>query len=452
MSEKTDYIESDVIDLRQIFEVLKKWRRVIIIITLLAVFTSAIMSYYVIDPVYEARSMLLVTMPAANQQQSVSLQNQDNLESVINTMSRLPLMSMNTYVSQLTSDTMYQRVVDRLELDEQGYTAKNLAGMVKAEVAKDSNIIELKVQHTDPRLAADVTNALGEVYLEYLSERNQQQMTRSTDFLQEQKTENDKKLNELLEEYRVFNSDVQSVEYLQKQFASVTDDLNKYQTSVDMAYTEARQLEAGVASLNAKLAGTPETVTVNKANQDGTGVFASEEMNPIYVALSEKLNEKEAELAEKTASLEAMKATTERLRSELESLQVTLSTKQIKQQQMQNEITRLEGTQNMLAEKITQTRIARSIDMGETSINIASPALVPANPVKPNKQLNIAVALLLGLMVSVGLAFVLEFMDNTIKSPDDVQKHLGLAVVGTIPVYNGSSKKTGRGFLRVRKA
>ncbi len=450
MSEKTDYLESDVIDLRQIFQVLKKWSRVIVIITLLAVLTSGIMNYFFIDPVYEARSMLLVTMPAANQQ--VLRQNEDNLESVINTMSRLPLMTMNTYVSQLTSDTMYQRVVDRLKLDEQGYTAKNLAGMVKAEVGKDSNIIELKVQHTNPRLAADVTNALGEEYLEYLSERNQQQMTRSTDFLKKQKAETDIKLNELLEQYRVFNSDVQSVEYLQKQFTSITDELNKYQASVDMAYMEARQLEAGVVSLYAKLAGTSETVTVNKVNQDGTEVFASEEMNPVYVSLAEKLNEKEAELAEKTASLQAMTATTERLRLQLESLQATLSAKQIKQQQMQNEITRLEETQNMLAEKITQTQIARSIDMGETSINIASPALVPANPVKPNKQLNIAVALVLGLMVAVGLAFVLEFMDNTIKSPDDVQKHLGLSVMGTIPVYNGSGKKTGRGFFRVQKA
>lgn len=450
MSEKPDYIESDEIDLRQIFGVLKKWSKVIVIITLLALLTSAVMSYFVMDPVYEARSMLLVTMPAATQ--PASLQSGNDLESVINTMSRLPLMTMNTYVSQLTSDTMNQRVVDKLKLDDQGYTAKNLAGMVKAEVAKDSNIIELKVQHTDPRLAADVANALGEVYLEYLSERNQQQMTRSTDFLQEQKEETDKQLNALLEEYRLFNSDAQSVEYLQKQFASLTDDLNTYQTQADVAYAEARQLEAGVASLRAKLAQTPETITVDRVSQDGMGVIASEETNQVYVTLSQQLNEKEAQLAEKTAGLAAMNEATERLRAQLASLQTVLSAKQIKQQQLQNEITRLEETQNMLAQKITQTQIAKSIDMGETSINIASPALVPANPVKPNKQLNLAVALVLGLMVAVGLAFVLEFMDNTIKSPDDVQKHLGLPVVGTIPVYRGSGNISVRGFLNAKKA
>ncbi|TYO93253.1 GumC family protein [Desulfallas thermosapovorans] len=450
MSEKPDYIESDEIDLRQIFGVLKKWSKVIVIITLLALLTSAVMSYFVMDPVYEARSMLLVTMPVGNQ--PASLQSGNDLESVINTISRLPLMTMNTYVSQLTSDTMYQRVVDKLNLDEQGYKAKNLAGMVKAEVAKDSNIIELRVQHTDPRLAADVANALGEVYLEYLSEKNQQQMTRSTDFLLEQKEETDKQLNALLEEYRLFNSDAQSVEYLQKQFASLTDDLNAYQTQADLAYAEARQLEAGVASLRAKLAQTPETITVDRVSQDGTGVIVSEEANQVYVSLSQQLNEKEAQLAEKTAGLAAMNEAIERLRAQLASLQTVLSAKQIKQQQLQNEISRLEETQNMLAQKITQTQIAKSIDMGETSINIASPALVPANPVKPNKQLNMAIALVLGLMVAVGLAFVLEFMDNTIKSPDDVQKHLGLPVVGTIPFYRGSGNKSVRGLLNAKKA
>lgn len=439
MSDKQDYIEADVIDLRQIFTVLKKWRFVIIVITILAVLTSAIMSYFVIAPVYEAKSMLIVTMPDMTPQRSTT--EVDDLESVINTVSRMPLMTMNTYVGQLTSDTMYQRVLERLNLAEKGYTTKNLAGMINAEVAKDSNIITLKVQHTNPRLAADVANVLGEEYLDYLSERNQNQMTKSTEFIQAQKEETDNKLNVLLEEFKQFNSDPRSVEYLQKQFASITDDLNKYQTNIDMARMEVRQLEAGVVSLREKLANTPEILTVTKTDQGTMEVVDSQEINPVYVTLTEKLSDREAALAEKTASLEAMQVIYERLQASLNTLQAELSAKQIKQQQMQNEIKRLEETQNLLAQKLTQTQIARSIDMGGTTINIASPALVPANPVKPNKQLNMAVALVLGLMVAVGLAFLLEFMDSTIKNAEDVEKHLGLPVIGTIPASVATERK-----------
>jgi len=448
LSEKHEYTETDVIDLRQILAVLKKWRLVIVAITLLAVLTSGIMSYFVIDPVYEAKSMLIVTMPDTATQRSTE---SDDLESVINTMSRLPLMTMNTYVAQLTSDTMYQRVVERLDLEGKGYTARNLAGMVKAEVAKDSNIIMLKAQHTNPRLAADVTNALGEVYLDYLSERNQNQMTKSTEFIQTQKQETDNKLNELLDNLKQFNSDPRSVEYLQKQFTTITDDLNQYQTKMDMARVEVRQLEAGVTSLRGNLANTPEMLTVARAGQGTLDVVDTQEINPVYVSLTDKLSDREASLAEKAASLEAMQVTSARLQGNLNILQAELSAKQINQQQLQNEINRLEETQNLLAQKLTQTQIARSIDLGGTTMNIASPALVPANPVKPNKQLNVAVALVLGLMLAMGLAFLLEFMDSTIKTPDDVEKHLGLPVIGSIPASVATARKSRWSYGRYKK-
>lgn len=57
-----------------------------------------------------------------------------------------------------------------------------------------------------------------------------------------------------------------------------------------------------------------------------------------------------------------------------------------------------------------------------------------AAPVKPNKMLNIAIAFVVGLMTSVGLAFLLEYMDKTIKTDQDVARKLGLPVLGSISV------------------
>ncbi|WP_027623946.1 YveK family protein [Clostridium lundense] len=67
------------------------------------------------------------------------------------------------------------------------------------------------------------------------------------------------------------------------------------------------------------------------------------------------------------------------------------------------------------------------------NISVIDDAKVPEKPVKPNKTLNVAIAFFIGLMASVGLAFILEYMDNTIKTEDDVEKYLGLPVVGIIP-------------------
>ena len=54
-------------------------------------------------------------------------------------------------------------------------------------------------------------------------------------------------------------------------------------------------------------------------------------------------------------------------------------------------------------------------------------------PVSPRPMLNIAIAAILGLMLGIFLAFLLEMLDNTIKTPEDVEKYLGLTVIGSIP-------------------
>lgn len=73
--------------------------------------------------------------------------------------------------------------------------------------------------------------------------------------------------------------------------------------------------------------------------------------------------------------------------------------------------------------------------MNVDNVSILSVAEVSDNPspVKPNPTLNIAIAIVIGLMIGVGLAFLLEYFDNTIKTEHDIEKYLGLPVLGTIP-------------------
>ena len=69
------------------------------------------------------------------------------------------------------------------------------------------------------------------------------------------------------------------------------------------------------------------------------------------------------------------------------------------------------------------------------SVSIVDTAVTPMNPVKPNKTLNVLIAFVVGLMASVGLVFLMEYMDNTVKTSDDVEKLLGIPVLGVIPYY-----------------
>ncbi|MFA7572740.1 MAG: Wzz/FepE/Etk N-terminal domain-containing protein [Lutispora sp.] len=67
------------------------------------------------------------------------------------------------------------------------------------------------------------------------------------------------------------------------------------------------------------------------------------------------------------------------------------------------------------------------------NVEIIDPAVVPTSPIKPRPTLNMAIAFVLALMIGVGLAFLLEYLDHTVKTPDDVEKFLELPVLGTIP-------------------
>ncbi|MBS3938730.1 MAG: lipopolysaccharide biosynthesis protein [Peptococcaceae bacterium] len=69
------------------------------------------------------------------------------------------------------------------------------------------------------------------------------------------------------------------------------------------------------------------------------------------------------------------------------------------------------------------------------NVMVVDRAVTPEYPVAPRKLLSVVVAGLLGGMTAVGLAFVLSYLDNTFKKPDDVERLLGLPVLGAIPLF-----------------
>lgn len=67
------------------------------------------------------------------------------------------------------------------------------------------------------------------------------------------------------------------------------------------------------------------------------------------------------------------------------------------------------------------------------SVTIIQKVRLPQNPVSPNKTMNIAIAFVLGLMASIGIVILMEYMNNTFKNKDEIEKELNVPVVGVIP-------------------
>lgn len=72
--------------------------------------------------------------------------------------------------------------------------------------------------------------------------------------------------------------------------------------------------------------------------------------------------------------------------------------------------------------------------MNVDNVNILSPAVMPDSPtpVKPDPMLNMAIGVVIGLMIGVGIAFLLEYLDTTVKTEDDIEELTGLPVIGMI--------------------
>ena len=84
-------------------------------------------------------------------------------------------------------------------------------------------------------------------------------------------------------------------------------------------------------------------------------------------------------------------------------------------------------------------------DLKTSNIKVLDHAEVPLGPFKPNKNLNILLGIIVGLTCGVGIAFIMEYMDNTIRTQEDVEKYLGtslLGIVGHIPLEKKDIKVT----------
>ncbi|WP_391203026.1 YveK family protein [Psychrobacillus sp. L4] len=106
---------------------------------------------------------------------------------------------------------------------------------------------------------------------------------------------------------------------------------------------------------------------------------------------------------------------------------------------------------NMTAEVF---RVEIKTLMNVDNVNILSIAVDTKNisPVKPNPNLNMAIAAVIGLMLGVGITFLLEYLDTTIKTEQDIEELIGLQILGLVsPISRKNLKRTKELTSRKRK-
>jgi len=145
--------------------------------------------------------------------------------------------------------------------------------------------------------------------------------------------------------------------------------------------------------------------------------------------VNQQLDELEAKIAETQDEIV-------RLQNELADL---FSARQIAD--TENQITALESKLNTLQANYASL-LAGTGSGAVNTLSIVEPATLPTTPIGPNKLYTILLAAAIGFILAAGAAYLMEYLDDTLKTPEDVQRDLGLATLGLVPAMDQQSDES----------
>ena len=438
----------DEISLREIIEVLLKGWRLIAIITAICVLFSSVFSFFIQEPVYEAKTILMAsfakaTTPKGNTILMKSIDSdkltnwQDNSEEIagiLDSISANLTMNVQTYKEQIESSKILQQVIDEMDLGKIGINRSVLRGLVELETIKDTNLINIKVTHKDPMLAAEIANTLTKVFAASITDMTRQQTSKSAQFLKEQMEIEKRNLDEATLEQKEFLSQPRGVDELRQEFDSKLLMLTTFKTQLVEKEVELNKIIAGLTASEKELKNTPQVIVTKKsvgkdpllnqiiAEANGTSIkdaaqitMESEEINEEYISLSTKTSEYKIAVSELSREIDMIITKIDTTQKELEVIQPDLADKEHNQALIQRKVELSQGIYGTFLNKYEEIRIAESIEIGDSTINIISQAAVPEGPTRPNKMLNLAIAGVLGIMIGAFIAFFKHYWQTSGK-------------------------------------
>jgi uncharacterized protein involved in exopolysaccharide biosynthesis len=110
-----------------------------------------------------------------------------------------------------------------------------------------------------------------------------------------------------------------------------------------------------------------------------------------------------------------------------------LNDKESQYQNLQHEVESNQQLYDSVVKRLKETGVAGGLE--NSNVRIVEEATAPRVPIRPRKAWNLGMSIVAGLVLAFGVAFGLEYLDTTVKTPDDVERYLGLSVIGVVPAF-----------------
>lgn len=352
---------------------------------------------------------------------------------------------------------------------EESDPAQQLLDMLSVEPEKETRMVHIKVQHESAQLSADLANAVAEAYRDQNIENRLQTMQDAFYWLEAQYTSYESRLNESTRALTVFkeenpllftspeeqqiitnnrikelNSHLIEVEAMRRQYGYVLKELKAFKienlgssgvalltesanlSQLTEKYVDLRQEEKKV--LSTYLNGTEQANSI-KEQLTLVEQAIDTEVSSIrrgYQARYDAYKGSEADLRKQITSVEG-----EALRLD----QLKLLYEQVESQKAEQE--RLFELVQRRLNEVSLTKLLKS-----NNIRILDRATVPTEPAKPRVVFNLMIAAIMGLLGGVVLAFLLEMLDTTIKTQEEVERITGMQFLGIIPTIRDTDHRS----------
>lgn len=438
---------------------LRKHRWLITGIFLLTVLTVAIWTFTQV-PIYQAAATILI---------------EPEPPKVLNIQDVTPVGAMSpwdpafypTQYEIIKSRAVVERAVDALNLKKRAADSgaivdpsRALSGALAVDPVRNTRLVLIKIAGPDPARAAAEANAIANAYAKYNVELKLKGARDALTWLTEEAGRLRAKMEEssqALQNYRV-KSGILGMQEQRQISAQKIIEANK-------GYLEA---QAQRMSVEAKL-GELTQVAKDPAT---AGTIFSEGDNPLVGKIKGEIGSLETEKSkllkvyrDKHPEIVKVDAQIQHLRDRLEaefrgtlrSVQTQakvararedsllkevnnlrregqdLNDKESQYQNLQREVESNQQLYDSVVKRLKETGVAGGLE--NSNVRIVEEATAPGAPIRPRQAWNLGLSIVAGLVLAFGVAFGLEYLDTTVKTPDDVERYLGLSVIGVVPAF-----------------
>src|SRR3984885_1354712 len=444
----------------------------LILTFLLTVLTVVTIASFKMKPIYEAAARVEVDKESS--QSTLPFQDENAYDEYVDMDSYL-----ETQTKVLESETLAFQTIKTLDLGrypEFGGSPSGLAfgqggagtkrpailgaflGGLSVKRVPNSRLIEVRFEAQDPRLAAQVVNTHLQNYIEQNFRSRYDATTQASNWLSSELEELRIKVEKSEDARLAYERQNQIWQIDEKQDITTQKlaDLSKVVTEAQtgLAEKEALYRMAQSGNVNALPAARENPVIQDllKRKSETADAYADaiNQYGPNYPKV-QRLAAQQKEVADDLANAQ---------KTMVESIEEEYNTARSHVEILQESLDKQKAEANDLAEKLVQYHILEhdaeankqlydgllqklkeatiSVGLRSSNIRVVDPALVPSGPSRPQKARNILLAFLVGLVGGVGLAIFREYLDNTVKSPDDIEALTGLPSLAVVPSLPGT--------------